>query len=157
MSEEQQGQEPNQRPPPSQRPRREDGGFMSNKEYDDWIKSNKLEKAEAKQKESMEHLKDSNKALMRGTRFTEEHFKGMSPLAINKFLTNFHAKEPDAPAPNTPIIGTPIGSGTQKHAIDNYITIDPKERRIDFEAPGSVVFATHPNKNEARKQWWEAP
>lgn len=159
MSEnEQQGSEGG-RPPVSQRPRRDDGSFMTNKEYDEFIKSQQLERAESRNKESNSHLIESNKALMKGTRFTEGYFEGMDVMQINKFLTNWHAKNDSSESEttsNTPILGTPVGSGKTTYGIDPFISIDPKRKEINFEAPASLVFATHPNKNEAKKQWSEA-
>lgn len=159
---EQQSEEGSQRPPITERPRRPDGSFMTNKEYDEFVKSQRLEQVESRQKESMSHLVDSNKALMRGTGFTEDSFKGMDALAINKFLTNYHdSRQGQAPpegapkpSPNTPIIGTPVGSGRREQPIDPFISIDPKKREIEFEAPASLVYGIHSNRQEAKRKWW---
>lgn len=136
--------------PKINRPRRSDGTFMSNTE---------IEALDKQSKDAFSHLKENNKALMQGTGLDENYFKGMDDLAINKFLLNFHSskkdEKPSEPVkePNTPILGTPIGSGHTKYFIDKYLKIDPKEHTVEFEAPGSVVFAHHKNKEEAEKKW----
>jgi hypothetical protein len=109
-----------------------------------------------KPKVESETLIANNKALMQGTMFTEKNFKGMSQIAINKFLLNFRNKkkeEPDEEDSNSPIVGTPVGSGRQKMYIDQFLTMDPKMKRIDFEAPASIVFGQHKNRKEAENKW----
>lgn len=133
------------------RPRNADGTFMS---------KTQIEGLEQKAKESFAYLKENNAALMRGTGLTTDNFEGMNELQINKFLINFHKKKESEPIPepekdsNTPILGTPIGSGRQKYFIDKYLTIDPKEKTIDFEAPASIVMGSkHKTEEEAIKKW----
>ena len=115
-------------------------------------------------KESKDHLAERNKALMQGTNFDDKYFKGMSSKQINQFLNNYHKQrakeapdeeeEPEA-APNTPILGTPIGSGKQKRFIDNFLTMKLKDNRpdVNFDCPASIVFAKHKNKEEAKNKW----
>lgn len=132
------------------RPRNKDGTFMSQTQID---------KLEQKSKDAYAHLEENNKALMRGTPFNEDYFKGMPPKVVNQFLLNYHNKEaakpPEEPEKesNTPILGTPVGSGKAKYYLDNFLTMDPKAREIDFTAPASVVFEQQKNQNEATKKW----
>lgn len=99
----------------------------------------------------------NNKTLMRGTLFTEKSFQGMSPEQTNKFLLNYHnqkkkgvSEEEDS---NSPIVGTPVGSGRPKMFIDKFLSMDPKNKKIEFEAPGSVVFGKVKNRKEAENRW----
>lgn len=146
-------------PPKPSRPRREDGTFMPQVEID------KMKDEISKlRKESKDHLIEKNKALMHGTSFDDKYFKGMNSKQINQFLVNYHKQvkkkteeaEPEA-EPNTPILGTPIGSGTRKYFIDNYLDMKLKDNRpdINFDCPASIAFAKHENKDEALKKWLE--
>ena len=104
-----------------------------------------------------ETLSLNNKTLMRGTPFSEKTFQGMTPNAINKFLLNWHEgrreRGEDTPAPNTPIVGTPVGSGNPKMPIDDFLTMDAKNQKIYFEAKASKVFSKAKNKEEAYNKW----
>ena len=150
--------EPEQTPNPP-KPRKSDGTFLSQTQI------NKLAEAS---KGTDTILKDNNKALMHGTSFNEKTFKGMDAQAVNVFLINHHKRvakareenpedDEEPAAPNTPILGTPIGSGEPKVNIDQYLTMNPKEYggrgSLEFNAPSSEVFAQHKNKNEANKKW----
>lgn len=138
------------------KPRKSDGTFLS---------QGQIDKLAATSKGQDIVLKENNKALMKGTSFDDKTFKGMDAQAINVFLINYHKRvakdkegEPEEPAaPNSPILGTPIGSGEPKVQIDNYLTMNPKDYggrgSLEFEAPSSIVFAQHKNKNEAEKKW----
>jgi hypothetical protein len=117
-----------------------------------------IDRLQKKSKDAYAHLEENNRALMKGTPFNEAYFEGMPQKEINKFLLNYHKKhEEDAPEPekepNTPILGTPVGSGKNRYYLDKFLVMDPKERTIDFEAPASVVFEHHKNKEEATKKW----
>ena len=136
----------------TERPRRPDGTFMSKAE---------LESLQHDVKESHSSLVENNKALMRGTHFTDEFFKGMNPLQVNKFLLNYHNEtsknresvEAEEPSPNTPIIGTPVGSGNPSYHLDQYLNIDPKSRTIEFEAPASEVLFKTKSTEDAKQKW----
>lgn len=52
---------------------------------------------------------------------------------------------PNQTAPNTPILGIPIG-GARKRGIDKYLTIDPERHEINLSIPASVVFDPEKNK-----------
>ena len=149
--------EQNSTPP---KPRKSDGTFLSQAQI------NKLAAASTG---TDTILKDNNKALMHGTSFTDKTFKGMDAQAVNVFLINYHKRvakdregtpddaDEEQAAPNTPILGTPIGSGEPKVHIDQYLTMNPKDYggrgSLEFNAPSSEVFAQHKNKNEAEKKW----
>ena len=94
----------------------------------------------------------NNEVLMKGTLFTEKTFSGMDPQQINKFLVNFHQTKPKN-TPNSPIVGTPVGSGKKVDPIDKFLKMDPINRRIEFSAPASMVFGKSKNKEEALKTW----
>lgn len=102
-------------------------------------------------------LNANNKTLMRGTLFTEKTFQGMRPEQINRFLLNYHNQKkkdiPDEGDSNSPIVGTPVGSGRPKMFIDQFLTMDAKNKKIEFEAPGSIVFGQVKNKKEAENKW----
>lgn len=147
---------PNSTPDESQanRPRRPDGTFMSKSE---------VEKLQTENKDAFAHLRENNMALMKGTAFDEAYFDGMSDLQVNKFLLNYHKKQGEQDAktksqstsePNTPILGTPVGSGRARHFIDQFLTMDPKNHIIEFDAPASVVLGgKHENQKEAINKW----
>lgn len=159
MSENKEIPEEDTKPEKATRPRREDGTFMSKDE----ITSMKSELAKAKE-ENLKYLEEANKALMVGTGLSNDHFKGMNPRQINQFLKNFHEQKKTEESiiqekePNSPILGTPIGSGRRKALIDDYLKIQIKDGRpdIDFDAPASIVFGKHKNKKEALNKWLEA-
>ena len=141
--------------PPKQIPRGSDGQFMSKESIE------KLKEENTKlRKEAKDHLIERNKALMQGTNFDDKYFKGMNTNQINTFLNNFHKQnkenepEPET-APNTPILGTPIGSGVKKHFIDKYLKFKIKDGRpeLNFDCPASIAFGKHNNKNEALNKW----
>lgn len=146
-------------PEPSKSPRlrNTDGSFMSQED----VKKMKDELSKLR-KDAKDHLAERNKALMQGTNFDDKYFKGMSSKQINQFLNNYHKQrakddpeeEPEA-EPNTPILGTPIGSGKSKLFIDKFLTLKLKDNRpeLNFDAPASVVFARHKNKEEAKLKW----
>jgi len=114
-----------------------------------------------KTKTSNETMKANNKVLMRGTMFTDKNFAGMSDLQINRFLVNFHnqkKKKPDTTeediiSGNTPIIGTPVGSGRAKMYIDEFMKIDPKAKKIEFVVPSSIAFGKFKSRKEAKQSW----
>lgn len=120
-------------------------------------KQKQLEKETEKlQKERSSFLEDNNKLLMRGTKFDDSFFKGMSPHETNKFLKNFHKRQEEnesEPEPNDPIIGNPTGSGRSMGKLDEYLDINPQAQSISFSAPASEVFGKHNNKKEAKQQW----
>lgn len=142
-------------PPNSPRLRNKDGSFMSQEKID---KMN--EEVAQLRKQAKDYLVERNKALMQGTNFTEKYFKGMNSKQINQFLNNFHAQkkkdkpEPEA-EPNTPILGTPVGSSKQKTFIDKYLSMKLVNNRpeVNFDCPASIVFEKHKNKEEARLKW----
>lgn len=149
--------EPNEEgnPPPTPRPRNQNGSFMSKEAIE------KLKEENSKlRKEAMDHLIQRNKALMQGTKFDDKYFKGMNSKQINQFLNNFHKQtkenEPEPePEPNTPIIGTPIGSGKKKLYIDKFLNFKIKDGRpeLNLDVPASIAFAKHKNKEEALNKW----
>lgn len=137
------------------KPRGSDGQFMSKEVIE------KLKEENSKlRKEAKDHLIDRNRALMQGTNFSDKYFKGMNSKQINQFLNNFHKQskvdtpEPE-PEPNTPILGTPIGSGKQKIYLDNFLKFKMKDDRpeLNLDVPASIAFAKHENKNEALEKW----
>ena len=137
------------------KPRGSDGKFMSQVKVD-----NMTAELSKLRKEAKDHLAERNKALMQGTSFDAKYFKGMNSKQVNQFLNNYHAqKAKEAPElevePNTPILGTPVGSGTAKHLIDDYLTLTIKNGRpeLNFDCPASVAFAKHKNQNEAIEKW----
>ena len=142
-------------PPTPPKTRGSSGQFMSKEAIEKLKEENSNLKREAK-----DHLVQRNKALMQGTKFDDKYFKGMKTKVINQFLVNFHKQnkentpEPEI-EPNTPIIGTPIGSGKGKHFIDKYLKFSIKNGRpeLDFDCPASVVFGKHENKTEALNKW----
>ena len=142
--------------PPEQpnRPRGSDGKFMSQAKVDKMT-----EELTTLRKEAKDHIAERNKALMQGTNFTEKYFKGMSSKQINQFLNNYHKQRKNEPEPeaepNTPILGTPVGSGIQKRFIDKYLTMKLVNNRpeVNFDCPASIVFAKHTNKEEAKNKW----
>ncbi len=120
------------------------------------------EKLKAQKEKSLEVLKKNNASLMHGTPFDEHYFKGMPASEVNNFLVNYKglkAKEPESEPshPNTPILGTPVGSGAPQREIDRYISINPESHNgrgsIEFSAPASVAFAKHKNQTEALNKW----
>lgn len=133
--------------------RNEDGSFMSQTKIDKMT-----EELSKLRKQAKDHLAERNKALMQGTNFTDKYFKGMNSKQINQFLNNFHAQkkkqEPEA-EPNTPILGTPVGSGVQKRFIDKYLSMKLVNNRpeVNFDCPASIVFGKHKNKEEAKLKW----
>ena len=143
---------PLEQPP---KPRGTDGKFMSQDKVDKMT-----EELATLRKQAKDHLAERNKALMQGTNFTDKHFKGMNSKQINQFLNNFHAQrkketpEPEA-EPNTPILGTPVGSGVQKRFIDKYLSMKLVNNRpeVNFDCPASIVFEKHKNKEEAISKW----
>ena len=142
-------------PPDQSKARNSTGQFVSNAALE------KLKDENSKlRKEAKDHLVERNKALMQGTNFDDKYFKGMNTKQINQFLTNFHkenkAREPEPEKEaNTPILGTPIGSGKSKHFIDKYLNFTMKEGRpvLNFDCPASIAFGKHENKNEALEKW----
>lgn len=103
---------------------------------------------------SDETLSQNNEALMRGTSFTPKDFEGMTAKATNRFLLNFKAKQGSKPSsPNTPIVGTPVGSGNPKMKIDDYVSMNASRKEINFDAPASLVLKKHKNKEQAEKYW----
>jgi hypothetical protein len=136
----------------------EDGKDLTNIEkYNLQQKQKQLKQEKEKlQKERSSYLEDNNKLLMKGTKFDESFFDGMSPHETNKFLKNYHKKQEDnesEPEPNDPIIGNPTGSGRTMGKLDEYLDINPQAQSISFSAPASEVFGKHNNKKEAKEQW----
>jgi hypothetical protein len=56
-------------------------------------------------------------------------------------------------ASNSPIVGTPVGSGKRRMELDKYLTMDPKMKKINMDIPGSVLFQPFRNKKEAEEYW----
>lgn len=144
-------------PPPQPRPRDSTGHYISKEAIEKLKEENAKLKSEAK-----DHLVERNKALMQGTNFDDKYFKGMNTKQINQFLINFHtenkAREPEPETEsNTPILGTPIGSGKTTHFIDKYLKFHIKDDRpeLNFDCPASIAFGKHENKDEAFDKWWD--
>lgn len=157
MTEENNTPESTTEPEKPTRPRREDGTFMSKAEIDT---------INEERKDRDKYIIENNQVLLRGTGLSKDHFKGMNPRQINKFLLNFHKKKEEEAAtqteaekePNTPILGTPIGSGKQIRNIDEFLDIKIKDGRPDitFDCPASIAFGKSKDKKEARNKWLEA-
>ena len=94
----------------------------------------------------------NNEVLMKNTLFTEKTFSGMDPQQINKFLVNYHQTKPKG-TPNSPIIGTPVGSGNAPDPIDAFLKFDGIKKEIEFSAPASLIYGKSKNKEEALKKW----
>ena len=123
----------------------------------EYLNSKEEQKPEQKpQKEkSNETLIKNNRTLMRNTPYDDDFFEGMPPSQVNTFLLNYHRKREEEKGgdrePNTPIIGTPVGNAN--NPIDDFLAIDSRLRKIEFEAPASKVFSKEKSKKEAEKQW----